>query len=81
MSAVVKDEYKPYRAGDVKWIYAHNQLPPMGVDLHILQLGGVAIRGNWQWGHGFIGWQYMFKRDKDEEAEYFEWMKQKGEKV
>lgn len=81
MSAVLKDEYKPYRAGEVEWIYPQEQEPPTGVKLNILTVGGVAIQGNWQYSVGFVAWQYMFKRNRTKEAGFYEWMKQKGRKV
>jgi hypothetical protein len=76
-----KDEYKPYRVGEIEWIYPHEQEPPTGVDLHILQFGGSAIRGQWRYGVGFIAWQYMFKRNKTKEAEFFKWMDEQGKTV
>lgn len=78
MSAVLKDEYKPYRAGDVEWIYPYEQEAPKGVKLNILQEGGVAIQGEWRYGVGFVAWQYMFKRNKIKEAANSEWLKQRG---
>jgi hypothetical protein len=77
----ITDDYKPYRAGEVEWVYPHEQEPPTGVALHILQLGGIAIRGQWAYGCGFVAWQYQFKRNKTKEAEFFTWMKDKGTKV
>lgn len=76
-----KDEYKPYRVGEIEWIYPHEKEPPIGVDLHILQFGGSAIRGQWRYGVGFIAWQYMFKRNKTKEAEFFKWMHEQGKQV
>jgi hypothetical protein len=81
VSAVIKDEYKPYRAGDIEWIYPHEQEPPTGADIHILTEGGIAIRGQWQYGNGYLGWQYMFKRNKGKEAEYRTWLETKGKKL
>lgn len=76
-----RDDYKPYRVGEIEWIYPHEQEPPTGVDLHILQFGGSAIRGQWRYGVGFIAWQYMFKRNKTKEAEFFKWMESQGKRV
>lgn len=63
---------KTYAVGEVPWLYPHRNPPPLGVDLNILQEGGVSIRGQWKDNAGFIAWQYMFKRDKqaEEEAEF-----------
>jgi hypothetical protein len=77
----ITDDYKPYRAGEVEWIYPHEKQPPTGVKLNILTVGGIAIQGQWAYGVGFVAWQYMFKRNKDKESEFFKWMEQQGKKV
>lgn len=81
MTAVIKDEYKPYRAGEVEWTYPQEQEPPRGVKLNILTVGGIAIQGQWDYSVGFVAWQYMFKRNKDKEAEFYKWMEKQGRKV
>jgi hypothetical protein len=75
------DEYKPYRAGKVEWIYPHELSPPKGVKLNLLTLGFVATIGNWEDEAGFIAWQYLFKRNRKKEEEFFLWLEQQGRKV
>lgn len=41
--------------------------PPRGVKLFLLTRGGIAVTGNWTDDGRFIGWQYLFKRDKSKE--------------
>lgn len=53
---------------DNKWLYPPKNMPPNGVKLHILQEGGVAIHSEWKYGAGYIGWQYLPKRDLEQEA-------------
>lgn len=60
---------KTYAVGDVPWIYPHKQMPPRGQKLNLLQEGGTAIHGEWSWYGGYIAWQYLFRREKEEEAE------------
>lgn len=58
----------------LKWIYPHKELPPMGVKLAILTIGGIQITGTWRWDGGYVAWQRLFKRDPDLEVEYEEWL-------
>jgi predicted HAD superfamily Cof-like phosphohydrolase len=44
-------------------------MPPSGVKLHILTTGGVAIHDTWRWDAGYVGWQYLPKRDLGKEIE------------
>ena len=77
----ITDDYKPYRVGELEWIYPHEQEPPTGVKLNILQVGGIAIHGQWAYGCGFIAWQYQFKRNKEKEMAFYKWMEENGKKV
>lgn len=77
----ITDDYKPYRAGEVEWIYPHEKEPPTGVKLNILQFGGTAIHGQWAYGEGFIAWQYQFKRNKDKEMAFVKWMEEQGHRI
>jgi len=61
---------KTYAAGEVVWIYPHEETPPRGVKLHILQEGGISIQSQWYDGEGYMAFQRMFKRDHEKEAEY-----------
>lgn len=45
------------------WLYPPTYMPPSGVKLHILTTGGIAIHDNWRWDAGYVGWQYLPKRD------------------
>jgi hypothetical protein len=49
---------------EVYWRYDH---PPMGVKLFLLTKGGIAVTGNWSNDGRYLGWQYLFKRDKAKE--------------
>lgn len=59
---------KTYAVGGAKWEYPHQKAPPRGKKIALLTEGGMQTHGHWQEDGGFIGWQYLFKRDK--EAEY-----------
>ena len=61
---------KTYAVGEIVWIYPQDETPPRGVKLHILQEGGVSIQSQWYDGQGYMGFQRMFKRDHEKEAEY-----------
>jgi hypothetical protein len=78
MSNQYADTYKPYRAGAVEWIYPHEQEPPRGVKLHILQGGCISIQSQWAEGQGYKAWQYMFKRNKEKEVEYEKFLASKS---
>ena len=51
-------------------------MPPMGVKLNLLTVGGIAVTGNWSWYGGYVGWQYLFKRDIEQEMEAKEYINQ-----
>jgi len=36
-------------------------LPPKGVDLHVLTIGGVVVRSPWKDNAGFVAWYPFFK--------------------
>jgi hypothetical protein len=54
---------------ELVWLYPPRRMPPVGVKLHILTTGGTAIHDNWRWDNGYIGWQYLPKRDLEQEIE------------
>lgn len=60
---------KNYAAGDIPWLYPHRDAPPRGVKLNLLQDGGCAIHGQWKDNEGLVAWQYLFRRDKEQEEE------------
>lgn len=57
-----------------RWLYPPEDMPPKGVKLHILTKGGVAIHGEWRWDNGYLGWQYLPKRDFYKEMEALQYM-------
>lgn len=63
------DTSKPHVTGNIEWLYVHKHTPPRGRKLHILTRGRVSIQGPWEDGMGYVAWQHMFKRNKQEEAE------------
>lgn len=64
------DCLKTYATGVVLWIYPHEEEPPRGVKLHILQEGGVSIQSVWIDDAGYLGFQRMFKRSHEKEKDY-----------
>lgn len=48
------------------WLYRN---PPYGVKLNLLTKGGVAVTGKWSDDGRYIAWQYLFRRDRQLEAE------------
>lgn len=52
---------------DFKWLYPPKHKPPKGVKLQILTEGGVAIHAEWKYNIGYLGWQYLPKRDFEQE--------------
>jgi DUF971 family protein len=81
MSDRCRNEYKPYITDKAEWIYPHEKAPPKGVKLNILTEGGVAITGDWAEGVGFLGWQYLFKRNMEKEEVYIAYMKEQGKRI
>lgn len=61
-----------------KWLYPPRHMPPMGVKLILLTVGGVTIIGDWDWYGGFVGFQRNFKSDKVEEAEAIQYIKDRN---
>jgi hypothetical protein len=62
---------KSYLAGGQTYFYpgAGDPRPPVGADVHLLQEGGICIRGRWIEGDkSMIGWCPLPKRDHEKEA-------------
>lgn len=74
MSSGYAGGLKPYASGAIEWIYPHEEEPPRGVKLHILQQGCVSIQSQWYDGEGYLAWQRMFKRNHEKEREYSEFL-------
>lgn len=66
---------KTYAPGGAEWIYPHEEEPPRGVKLHILQEGCVSIQSQWYDEAGYVAWQRMFKRNHEKEAAYKEFLR------
>lgn len=59
---------------ELVWLYPPSHMPPKGVKLHLLTIGGIATHGEWRWDGGFVGWQYLPKRDLEQEVEALEYI-------
>lgn len=70
------DHTKTYAVSNRKWLYPPRHMPPAGVKLHLLTIGGISVHGNWSWQGGFVAWQYLFKRDEVEETKAINFIKE-----
>lgn len=70
------DHTKNYAVSNRKWLYPPKHMPPTGVKLHLLTIGGISVHGNWSWQGGFVAWQYLFKRDEAEETKAINFIKE-----
>lgn len=60
---------KTYAVGNVPWLYPHRNPPPRGQKLALLTIGGIQTHGEWKDKAGYLGWQYLFRRDDEAEEE------------